>query len=346
MAVYLNASSAEFAKNCGKMTALQLGQSTELPYFKAFAQQYLTLDELYQLLDKHIQQCCLQAGWNSENLANVPIFLGSTGYVLTDCEARLANHQPLPTEYSIAVIGEHLRQRYQTEVFSLATSCTSSAQGIYYAYQALQTGLAEKALVIGFETFNRLTFEHFHAMHLLAENENSLPFIAPKGMILGEGVGCLALSKVKSQNFGCELTAMTNLTDCENLTNNSLELFERLIQQILAQGNISAQQSAGVKAHAVGGNFDTTEHEFLATHFTHSTWFMPKAYIGHTLGASGVTETAFLVDCLQQGKFPDLQKNAQNQPLFYEKMLPNGYYLNYFLGFGSSNVGWLMKWEQ
>ncbi|WP_283774711.1 hypothetical protein [Histophilus somni] len=41
MAVYLNASSADFAKICGKMTALQLGQVTELPYFKAFPQQGL-----------------------------------------------------------------------------------------------------------------------------------------------------------------------------------------------------------------------------------------------------------------------------------------------------------------
>ena len=312
MAVYLNASSAEFAKNCEKMTAFQLGQRTELPYFKAFAQQYLSLDELYQLLDKHIQQCCLQAGWNSENLANVPIFLGSTGYVLTDCEARLANYQPLPTQYSIAVIGDYLKERYKTQVFSFATSCTSAAQGIHYAYKMIYKGLCDKALVIGFETFNRLTFEHFHAMHLLSSERHYLPIIESKGMVLGEGVACLALSNQPHLDFVYELLAMQSLTDNQHLTNTSEPLFRQLINKILDKAGFSSEQIQAVKLHAVGGNSDEMENRVIRELLPNSEWIIPKTYLGHTLGATGATETAFLLNHLKQGRLPYLQNESKN----------------------------------
>lgn len=343
MSVYINAGRLISAKNPTKRTACQLGQAVELPYFNAFPQPLLSLPELYTLIDQQIEQILTDTGWHKSELAKMPIFLGSTGYVIADCESRLAHNQPLPTEYSIAIIGDYLKARYQTQVFSIATSCTSAAQGIHYAYKMIQKGFYEKALVIGFEAFNRLTFEHFHAMHLLSSDLPYLPMIEPNGIVLGEGLACIALSNQPHSHFECELLAIESLTDNQNLTNTSEPLFRQLLEQILTQSGLSANQIQGVKLHAVGGNSDEMEHQVLKEYLPTSQWIIPKAFLGHTLGATGAMETAFLLDCLQQGKMPDLQKNPQNLPL--AKSLPNGYYLNYFLGFGGSNVGWIMRWE-
>ncbi|MDO4698002.1 MAG: beta-ketoacyl synthase N-terminal-like domain-containing protein [Pasteurellaceae bacterium] len=351
MSVYLNGSSrlqrGLFSDHIlQKRTACQLGQTVDLPYFNLFESPLLPLSELYRLIDEQIEQALAQAGWAKLERSNIPIFLGSTGYVIADCEYRLQHNQPLPTEYSLAVIGDHLRQRYQTEVYSLATSCTSSAQGIHYAEQMIRQGVCDKALVIGFESFNRLTFEHFHAMNLLADRTPYLPLFEPNGIVLGEGLACVALSNQPHHAFTAELLGFHSLTDNQNLTNSDERQFHHLIEQILAKAGLRAEQIAGVKVHGVGGQSDEMECQLLAQYFPQSRWIVAKAYLGHTLGATGVVETAFLQNCLWHGRLPSLQNLAVSHPLATEQWLPNGYYLNYFLGFGGSHVGWVLRWEK
>ena len=108
--------------------------------------------------------------------------------MISDCETRVAHHQALPKEYNLTTIAEDFGNRYQTEVFSFATSCTSSAQAIGYAYKMLKVGMYKKALVVGFEMFNRLTFEHFQSMNLLSQADEYQPFINPTGIVLGKAL--------------------------------------------------------------------------------------------------------------------------------------------------------------
>lgn len=343
MNVYLNSATLKIAEKLQTQISTQLGQTIELPYFKTFTQSPLTLSELYKLFDKHIEKAIKQAGWKQEELVNIPILLGSTGYVIADCEARLKTNQPLSTEYSMAIIGEYLQNRYQTQVYSFATSCTSSAQAIYYAYQMLKAKTVEKVLVIGFESFNRLTFEHFYSMHLLSQQSEYLPFIEPSGIILGEALSCLTFSNKPNKNFHCELLAMQGITDAETLTNNNPQSLEKLISNILEKASLPPSKILAVKAHAVGGNFDNEEIQILKTILPYSKWILAKPYLGHTLGASGAVETAFLVKQLQKTELPKFTNKNCNLPLA-QGNLSEGYYLNYFLGFGGNNVGWLIKW--
>lgn len=316
MAVYLNGYTAKWAENCGFRTACQLGQRTDLPYFNAFSSIFLTLPALYQQIDTQIQTVLAQTGWSPETLATTPILLGSTGYVIADCEARLAANQPLPNSYSLAVVGEYLQQRYGAPVYQFATSCTASAQAIYYGYQLLQAAQFSQVLIIGFESFNRLTFEHFHAMHLLAEKLNT------SGIILGEGVGTLALSRTTSS---CELLGVASLTDSDSLTNSCEEKLTQLIEKILQQSGCQPCDITQVKPHLIGGEFDQAESALLQKIFKNRPLVCPKSTIGHTLGASGVLETAWALQYL---------KENSNAPQ---------HLLSYFLGFGGSNVGWVMR---
>ena len=65
--------------------------------------------------------------------------------MISDCETRVAHHQALPKGYNLTAIAEDLGNHYQTEVFSFATSCTSSAQAIGYAYKMLKAGMYKKS---------------------------------------------------------------------------------------------------------------------------------------------------------------------------------------------------------
>lgn len=345
MAVYLTAATSTVAKSLSKQTALLLDQVTELPYFRAFEQPLLNLSELYHLIDMQIEQTLHQAGWSMNELSDVPILLGSTAYVIADCEYRVTHAQPLPEQHTLAVIGEYLQTRYHTQVFSFATSCTSSAQAIAYAAKMIENGLYNKALVIGFEMFNRLTFEHFQAMNLLSQAEAYTPFAEPNGIVLGEGIACLALENQTNRDTAYELFGISGLTDKGNLTNNSEAALRQLIERILHNSGVSAEQVYAVKVHGVGGNSDEMEMCVLREMLPYSKWILVKPFVGHTLGASGAIESAFLFSAFQQGVLPSLNypHSAQTLPLAHCEPLRDGCYLHYFLGFGGSNIGWILK---
>ena len=325
MNVYLNAVSARFAKHLGQRTSNMLGQPLCFPYFNAFKESLLSLEQLYHYIDQEIDRTLQCAGWDKSELKNIPILLGSTAYVISDCEMRVANHQPLPDEHSLAVISDDLRIRYQTEVFSIATSCTSSAQAIGYAYKMLKASMYEKVLVVGFEMFNRLTFEHFQSMNLLSQADKYQPFANPTGIILGEGVGCIALSTQPNLTFSCEIFGITTITDNENLTNSSKTALRELLTDCLTKTNLKIENIQGIKVHGVGGNSDEMEQSVLQELFPNTETILVKPYMGHTLGASGALETAFLIEHLQKTD------------------VKCGHFLNYFLGFGGSNIAWMLK---
>ncbi|OOF70740.1 beta-ketoacyl synthase N-terminal-like domain-containing protein [Rodentibacter caecimuris] len=319
MAAYINSSCCLSAKSCQQRRVFQFGQTNELPYFSVFGEPLLNLPALYQLFEAQIEQCITQAGWSKRDLVDIPIFLGSTAYLMSDCEYRFAHQQDLSDDPSITGIGRYLSQKFGSRVFNFATSCTSSAQAIGYAVKMIEQGKYEKILVLGFETFNQFTFEHFQAMGLLAQNTGE------KGIVLGEGIGCIALS---NQVSDCRIFGVANLTDSCSLTNNSESALARLISKILCQSKCLGTEISAIKPHMVGGSFDEVELLLLEKHFPNRPHFLPKKQLGHTLGASGVLEIGWLME--------HLHKNELEQSMLV---------LNYFLGFAGSNIGWILQWK-
>jgi len=103
MNVYLNAVSARFAEKLGLQTSNMLGQPLSFPYFNAFKEPLLSLKQLYHYIDLEINRTLQRAGWDKSDLKNIPILLGSTAYMISDCETRVAHHQALPKEYNLTV---------------------------------------------------------------------------------------------------------------------------------------------------------------------------------------------------------------------------------------------------
>lgn len=289
-----------------------LGEHTALPYHKAFAPTLLTLDELLPLLEQHLRRAAKAARWPESRLAHIPILLGSSSYVAADREARIA-HGVFTPRYTLTEIAHLLGARLRNpHIFSLATSCTSAAHAIAQASHLLANGFATHAMVLGFETFNRMTFEHFHALGLLAGTPEE------RGIILGEAIACLALSR-DAADSRARLYGITTLNDHANLTDSSAPALEQLLDTI--QAHHRHHTLAGIKIHATGGNTDHMEQHVLRERFPHLAQQAWKKYTGHTLGATAALETALTL---------------------HHPPAP-GTYLHYYLGFGGSNIGWLME---
>lgn len=329
-------------------TVSALGSRQTLPYFKAFAPDLLTLSDLCRLAEAQILAAAEDAGWLPEALAHIPLFIGSTSYVMSDREARQTRHGP-HTRYAFDQIAGYLKQRFgHPNVFSFATSCTASAQAILAAAHTVANGFTRRALVLGIESFNRMTFEHFHAMHLLAEHSGRLPFQQAGGMILGEAAACVALCAQVPRTYPARLLGALGQTDRHSLTASSEEALRRLLAGCLQAAGLSPSDLRAVKTHGSGGNSDDTEAAVLADLLPAVPAILLKPYTGHTLGATAALESALLLHALRLGALPALPGNRQ-APLvlstLHGQTLGNGAYLHYFLGFGGSHSAWVLDWQ-
>lgn len=331
-------------------TAQTLGQSQPIPYFNAFAEPLLDKHTLYTQLTDALQRTVSAAGWPQNALQNVPLLFGSTAYVMADREYH-HYHKPHAASdyYTINEIATHLSRRFRNpNVFSFATSCTSAAQALAHAAALISSGRIEQALVIGFESFNRFTFEHFNTMHLLSHESDNGIFNGSRGMILGEALACLALSAQAPDAPLCaEIKGIVSQTDSENLTASSAAPLRRLLQSSLKAAGIQADALRGVKLHGSGAVSDTVEQDVLSELMPHTSAILFKPYIGHTLGASGALETALLAECLQRGSLRALPAATPGLtlPVAHGGTLPPGAYLNYYLGFGGSHCAWIIDWK-
>ena len=328
-------------------TAHGLGQPRELPYFAAFPAAPATLAQLCGWIETQICQAAAAAGWEADNLAGIPVFIGSTSYVMSDREAAPAA-SPEEEHYTLCEIAGYLKTRlHSPNVFSFATSCTAAAQALLAAARSIENGLIERAIVVGFESFNRLTFEHFYAMNLLDTEPGRLPFLDAGGLVLGEGMAALALSAQPHRDYACRLHGFTAQTDYLNLTASSAEPLQYLLAECLRRAGMAAQDLRGVKIHGSGGLSDEVEMQVRRQIWPHTPSLLFKPYIGHTLGATAALETALLHAALQQGRLSTLPATTSDFPLptLHGQPLPNGSYLNYFLGFGGSHCAWVLDWQ-
>lgn len=329
-----------------QQTVSALDSRQVLPYFKAFAPDLLTVADLCRLTETQILSAAEDAGWLPEELTQIPLFIGSTSYVMSDREARQTSHGP-HTRYAFDQIAGYLKQRFgHPNVLSFATSCTSSAQALVAAVQTVGNGFAPRALVLGFESFNRMTFEHFHAMHLLAEHDGQLPFQQADGMILGEAAACVALSSEPARDYQARLLGALGQTDSHSLTASSEAPLRRLLADCLQATGLSPSDLCAVKTHGSGGGSDDIEAAVLADLLPQVPAILFKPYTGHTLGATAALESALLLHALRHGFLPPLPGNTLPcLPTLHGQTLGNGAYLHYFLGFGGSHSAWVLDWQ-
>lgn len=295
-----------------------LGETRRLPYFSAFGG-LLDLAALADHAERHIRQAAAAAGWTAQELAEAPVFIGSGSYMMADHE-RHGSSGTLNLNGLAAVLADRLQHR---RIYCFATACTASAHALIQAAAVLRAGFARRAVVLGIESFNRLTLSHFDAMGLL---QNRLPYRpfhdADGGMVLGEAAAALALS-AEPPAHGPVLTlhGETAHTDTADFSRTTAAALERLLRDCLQAAAVSVSDLTAVKIHGAGGAGDAVERQVLNRLLPAVPQLHYKPYGGHTLGAAAALETA----------------------LFRHSRPAAGSSLHYFTGFGGSLCAWVWR---
>ncbi|MDO5069970.1 MAG: beta-ketoacyl synthase N-terminal-like domain-containing protein [Neisseria zoodegmatis] len=316
-----------------------LQQARQAKYYRAFSNDSLSRAEMVALAEQHLRQAAERAGWPSESWHEMPVFIGSSSYLMSEYENRHPDQNGHNEDtYSLLLLARDLQKRSgNPNIFSFATACTSSAHALIQADNWLLSGLHPRAFVLGLESLNRLTLLHFHSLGLFTDDYR--PF-GGNGLMLGEGIAALACSSAPQSASALRLVAhAANTATASAVQSDSLAQAD-VIRRALAAAQISPEHICAVKTHGIGTqDSDAAELQALQQVFgTLPPLLAFKPRIGHTLGASTALETALLAEALQQGGGQDLNGN----PVAFS----DGHYLSNHFGFGGSNTAMVWQWTK
>lgn len=312
---------------------------------------------LYTVIDSVIDSALATAGLTADERKNIALFIGSSSFDISVSEHAYQQAQqvrgdaiPLGGSSSFGNLGVTVRQRFgfHGPDFSFNTACTSSANALWYASRLLRAGRIRHALVLGVEVINHITALGFHGLGLLTRSVMK-PFDSDRdGLVLGEAASALLLGPGDAASF--RLLGGANLCDTHSMSaaNADGSTVAGVINAALAEAKLSHSDITAIKAHGTASLLnDEAESAGLLRIFGHAT--LPpvcalKPFIGHTLGACGLTELIMFWQAIQHGFVPatpgiGADPAVLGLALNQQQCAINGkaYLLNYF-GFGGNNT--------
>ena len=248
-----------------------------------------------------------------------------------------------------------LQKHFSLNAFSLTynTACTSSANALIDAATLLESGVIDYALVVGLEMFAPLSYEGFSSMQLLAE-DCVQPFDQNrKGLVLGESLAAVFLSRSDIKESDWIFNGGQSRNETQSVTGSKSDGtgIYAVMQEALIDCNIKTDQIDVVKAHGTGSPMgDVAEINGMKKLFKKQPHFFSfKPYIGHTLGACGVSELLLLTECVDAGFIPSTPNfESSDEQLNWSPLQANqpcvsgNFLLNYF-GFGGNNTALIVS---
>src|SRR5688572_2395307 len=169
---------------------------------------------------------------------------------------------------------------------------------------------------MGIELANQTTLAGFSGLQLIAETLR--PFDRRRGgIVLGEGVGALVLSADPGAS-GLSLVAGASNGDSYSVTaaNPDGSSIAAVQSSTLRQAGLDPELVRGIKTHGTASPMnDTGEAAGILRVFPKPPPVCAlKPYLGHTLGACGVTELILMAAALERGFFPATPGFEEHDP--------------------------------
>jgi len=205
------------------------------------------------------------------------------------------------------------------------SACTSSSQAIGTGYESVKYGMADIMFVGGAEGLHYLSEGVFEVIGATSTGYNHNPHLTPKpfdkdrdGLIIGEGAGTLVLeeyehAKRRGAKIYAELTGYATTCDGNHLTTPSREGMGNVMNLVLENANLKADDIGYINAHATS----TLKGDIEESHATYKIFgdrtpiSSTKSYMGHLLGGCGVVESIISIMALNSGTLP-ANKNLDN----------------------------------
>ena len=232
---------------------------------------------------------------------------------------------------------------------TINTACSSSAKVFATGARWLQTGIVDAVLVGGVDTLCLSVVHGFNSLQLLS-SEPCKPFDHHRdGINLGEASGFAVLQRNGESNntTGIRLSGYGESSDAYHMSHPHPEgLGARLsMTQALTRANLAPESVDYINLHGTSSRAnDLIEGQLISDLFPRTTvCSSTKAWMGHTLGAAGITEAIITMDVLATDFIPgsmnlstldealDFSIQAKNQHKICEHVMTNSF------GFGGNN---------
>jgi len=198
-------------------------------------------------------------------------------------------------------------------VIPTASACTSGAQGVGYAFEAIRYGRQRYMVAGGAEELcpsQAAVFDTLFATSM----KNETPALTPRpfdrdrdGLVIGEGAGTLILEELehalaRGANIHAEVVGFATNSDGAHITQPSAETMRIVMENALADAGIDAAAIGYVNAHGTA----TEQGDIAEASATHAVFGakLPisslKSYFGHTLGACGAVESWLSIEMLNR----------------------------------------------
>jgi 3-oxoacyl-[acyl-carrier-protein] synthase I len=308
-----------------------------------------------EVLFSTVSRALADAGLNDAEIREMPLFFGSTSMDVPVFEGR---HRLRPSSMSemflqasngYGKIAGAVMERFGMEggAYSFITACTSSANALLYAASMIEERCFERALVVGYDLYNNLGFYGFEGLKAIASSAYR-PFDRGRdGLILGEACGAVVLEAQNRKGDGFICLGGANLCDPYSVTSHDEEgtAVAVTMKRALARAGIDPGEICAVKAHATGTeNNDRTE--CAAMRLVFGSRIPPvtclKPYIGHTVGACGVSDLILLTESIRAGFIPatpgfrEMDEALNLAPLTENRRTGEGIFMLNYFGFGGN----------
>ncbi|AIL33270.1 beta-ketoacyl-ACP synthase [Basilea psittacipulmonis] len=236
--------------------------------------------------------------------------------------------------------------------YVISTACTSSAKALISGKNLIESGICDAVICAGVDVLSRLSINGFHSLEALSKGQN-LPFSKDRdGINIGEAAVVFILSKKSS---GMALLGDGGSSDGYHMSSPCPQATGAIlaIQEALNKGHLNPNDIAWINLHGTG----TQLNDSMESHAIHEIFgdqipcTSTKYQTGHTLGAAGALEAAFVWGVMDrtlnpEGKIPnhvscEYDPNIDQICLAHQHYLPSNQArigLSASFAFGGSNA--------
>jgi 3-oxoacyl-[acyl-carrier-protein] synthase II len=247
-----------------------------------------------------------------------------------DRPSRVLNHLP-------DAITDRIAQHFGLEGLksTITTACSSSANAMGYAHDAIAANLADVVVTGGSDVLARLTYGGFNSLRSV-DPEPCRPFDRErKGLSIGEAAGILVFeeagrARLRGAPILAEFLGYGVTSDAHHMTapDPSGSAGGRTIRAALAASGVNAEDVDYVNAHGTATpQNDSAETAAIKNALGERARRVPvssiKSMIGHCLCASGAIEAVSTVLTVQRGEIPPTIHYANPDPACDLDYVPN-----------------------
>lgn len=187
----------------------------------------------------------------------------------------------------------------------ISQACISGVAAMNYALRCLQSGRFDSVIVCGADRLTPFVLAGFASFQALAPGPCKPFDVARSGINLGEAAATIILSREAGSKPLAMMTGGATSNDANHISgpSRSGEELAFAIQKALDESGIQAAQIDAISAHGTATlyNDEMESKAFAHAGLLHAQLHSIKGYLGHTLGAAGLVESALLIESLRRG---------------------------------------------